>query len=80
MAQNTETETSPAAPAESPAAAETRPAQSPPAARASDYLRERPNTRLFLIGAVIVLVVGGFFAWRYFSSYESTDDAEVMAM
>jgi membrane fusion protein (multidrug efflux system) len=32
---------------------------------------------LFLIPAAIVLLVGGFFAWRYFSSYESTDDAQV---
>jgi membrane fusion protein (multidrug efflux system) len=24
-----------------------------------------------------VLLVGGFFAWRYFSSYESTDDAQI---
>jgi membrane fusion protein (multidrug efflux system) len=27
--------------------------------------------------AVLILVVGGFFLWRYFSSYESTDDAQV---
>ena len=30
-----------------------------------------------LIVAIIVLLVGGFFAYRYFSSYESTDDAQV---
>ena len=24
-----------------------------------------------------MLLVGGFFAWRYFSSYESTDDAQI---
>ena len=30
-----------------------------------------------MIVAVLVLLVGGFFAWRYFSSYESTDDAQV---
>ena len=34
--------------------------------------------RLWLIlGIVLVLLVGGFFLWRYFSSYESTDDAQV---
>ena len=32
---------------------------------------------MFLAIAFIVLLVGGFFAWRYFSTYESTDDAEV---
>ena len=30
-----------------------------------------------MIGVVLVVLVGGFFAWRYFSSYESTDDAQV---
>jgi len=34
--------------------------------------------RVFLILAIVlVLLIGGFFAWRYFSSYESTDDAQV---
>jgi len=32
---------------------------------------------MFLIVGVIVVLVAGVFAWRYFSSYESTDDAEV---
>ena len=32
---------------------------------------------MLLIGAIIVLVIGGIFAFRYFASYESTDDAEV---
>jgi membrane fusion protein (multidrug efflux system) len=29
------------------------------------------------IGAALILIVGGFFLWRYFASYESTDDAQV---
>jgi membrane fusion protein (multidrug efflux system) len=33
--------------------------------------------RISVVVAVIVLLVVGFFAYRYFSSYESTDDAEV---
>jgi membrane fusion protein (multidrug efflux system) len=32
---------------------------------------------MFVIIGAIVLIVGGILAWRYFSSYESTDDAEV---
>jgi membrane fusion protein (multidrug efflux system) len=32
---------------------------------------------MFLIVVILILLVGGFFAWRYFSSYESTDDAQV---
>jgi membrane fusion protein, multidrug efflux system len=50
--------------------------------------RERPRVpasrrltkrgRLWLIlGIVLVLLIGGFFLWRYFGSYESTDDAQV---
>jgi membrane fusion protein (multidrug efflux system) len=76
MAENTQVEAPAAPPSEStprPAA----PPQAPPTARASEYLRERPRTRMFLIVAAIVVLVGGFVAWRYFASYESTDDAEV---
>ena len=32
---------------------------------------------MLLIVVVLVLIVGGFFAWRYFESYESTDDAQI---
>ena len=36
-----------------------------------------PKFRLFLIIGIIVLIVAGFFLWRYFSSYEDTDDAQI---
>jgi membrane fusion protein (multidrug efflux system) len=36
-----------------------------------------PRLRIFLIAAVIVLLVVGFFVWRYLTSYESTDDAQI---
>ena len=32
---------------------------------------------MILAIACVVLLVGGYFAYQYFSSYESTDDAEV---
>jgi membrane fusion protein, multidrug efflux system len=44
---------------------------------AGTSLHRRPSARIFLIVGIIVLLVAGIFAWRYFSSYESTDDAEV---
>jgi len=77
MAENTQGETSPAPPAEPPANPGSQPVQPPPTARASGYLRERPHTFRFLIIAALIVIVGGIFAWRYFSSYESTDDAQV---
>jgi membrane fusion protein (multidrug efflux system) len=41
-------------------------------------LRTRsPQSRLFAIIGAIVLLVAGFFLWRYFTSYEVTDDAEI---
>jgi len=40
-------------------------------------MRERPHARWYLIGVILVLLVGGFFALRYIMSYESTDDAQV---
>src|SRR6185369_14790762 len=40
--------------------------------------RERnPRLRMFMIVGVVVLLVAGFFLWRYFNSYESTDDAQI---
>src|SRR5215475_14480086 len=36
-----------------------------------------PRLRMFLIIGLVVLLVTLFFLWRYFNSYESTDDAQV---
>ncbi len=36
-----------------------------------------PGFRIAIVIALIVIVVVGFFAYRYFTSYESTDDAQV---
>jgi membrane fusion protein (multidrug efflux system) len=36
-----------------------------------------PGFRIALVIGVVVLLVVGFFAYRYFTSYESTDDAQV---
>jgi len=40
-------------------------------------MQSNPRARFYLMAAVVLLLVAGFFAWRYFESYESTDDAEV---
>lgn len=41
-------------------------------------LRQRsPRFRLLLILGGIVLVIAGIVLWRYFTSYESTDDAQI---
>jgi membrane fusion protein, multidrug efflux system len=78
MAQQTEVQVSPAAPGTSAPAAnaptETHSAAPPPS---REFFRKRPQARGWIIAAVLVLLVGGFFAWRYFASYESTDDAQV---
>src|ERR1700755_861860 len=36
-----------------------------------------PRFRLAMIVGAIVLLVAGFFLWRYLGSYESTDDAQI---
>jgi membrane fusion protein (multidrug efflux system) len=36
-----------------------------------------PRFRLAVMLAAVVLLVAGFFLWRYFSSYEFTDDAQI---
>ncbi|MFZ1133064.1 MAG: HlyD family secretion protein [Terriglobales bacterium] len=67
-------------------AAEARVQQSPPSPAPADsearYQRRaeflsRPRTRVGLTLIVLAIVVGVFFLWRYLTSYESTDDAQV---
>jgi membrane fusion protein, multidrug efflux system len=49
------------------------------ASRLDVHLSRRydPRIRLYLAFGLIVLLIAGFFLWRYFSSYESTDDAQI---
>ena len=47
-------------------------AYTPPARRAS---KNRRNVAILVVA--VLLVVAGIFLWRYLSSYESTDDAQV---
>lgn len=39
--------------------------------------RSKRARRLFIVIAILIVLVAGLFLWRYFSSYESTDDAQV---
>ena len=41
--------------------------------------RRRWRNRILLLSGALVLVIGGLAVWRYLSSYESTDDAQVDA-
>ena len=67
------------------AVAESKPAASAPPAPAENgqarYTRRQafgtPRAKLAIGLLIVILLVGGFFAWRYFSSYESTDDAQI---
>lgn len=83
MTPRTDTEIAPAPPVEKPGgdnaavASETHAAPPPPPSGARNFLRTRPRARVFAIGAILLVIVGAIFAWRYFSSYESTDDAQV---
>jgi len=76
MAQRTDVEATPNPPVEKPAPAETHSASPPPPSYAENFMRTRPRARMYLVG-VILLLAGGYFAWRYIISYESTDDAQV---
>jgi membrane fusion protein (multidrug efflux system) len=72
MAQQTETQERP------PQVQEHRP--SPLSERDmkwKEFRSRNPRFRMFLIIGVVVLLVVGFFLWRYFNSYESTDDAQI---
>jgi membrane fusion protein (multidrug efflux system) len=53
--------------------------ESPENIEAPRRRRWSSSTRLLLLSGALVLVAGGFAGWRYLSSYESTDDAQVDA-
>ena len=77
-----QTTQSPPAAANKPAADTAEPTTKPLPATEQDYHRmpSRTQSSGFRIGvaiALVVLLVAGFFAYRYFTSYESTDDAQV---
>jgi membrane fusion protein, multidrug efflux system len=68
------------------AVADPKPAASPTPALPRDgdasYQRRaellaHPKTKIGLAIVVVVLLAGGVFLWRYFGSYESTDDAQI---
>src|ERR1700722_18408420 len=40
------------------------------------YQKSKRGRNIVIAVAVVALVVAGVFLWRYFSSYESTDDAQ----
>jgi membrane fusion protein (multidrug efflux system) len=74
------TEPKPQAEARAPQS-QTQPQQTPPDSEARYQRRAaflwNPRTRIFFVLAGIALVVGIVFLWRYFASYESTDDAQI---
>src|SRR5271168_4008833 len=74
MPQQTEVPTNP--PAEKQPPAETHSA-SPPPASSESYFKIHPRAPMYLAIAALVLLVAGYFTFRYFSMYETTDDAEV---
>ena len=65
-------------------AAKEPPASQPPKAedvgssvRRVSRRRLKLGRRTLVTGVVMILLVGGLFLWRYLTSYESTDDAQV---
>lgn len=65
------------------AAAEKAPVTTKPLPATEEDFHSRPSRtqssgfRIGVVIAIIVLLITGFFAYRYFTSYESTDDAQV---
>ena len=67
----------------SPAAAGEAPRPTAPLPASEKDLRwkrlraRNPRFRMFMIIGFVGLLVAAFFLWRYFTSYESTDDAQI---
>ncbi|MCU1256715.1 MAG: secretion protein HlyD [Candidatus Angelobacter sp.] len=45
--------------------------------RAVGFFRSHPRAKWLIAVVVILLLIGGFFIWRYYSVRESTDDAQI---
>lgn len=61
---------------------ESHPAPPPPQGTEAKYRRRAallgsPRAKTVFVVILVVLLVGGFFLWRYFASYEFTDDAQI---
>src|SRR5438874_2643554 len=79
MAQQTETERPPQNVPQNPAANQSQERRPQISERDLKWKQRtsNPRFRMFLIIGLVVLLVAGFFLWRYFKSYQSTDDAQV---
>jgi membrane fusion protein, multidrug efflux system len=78
MAQPTDVESPVTRPENKSSPRETHSAGEPPADRSSGgSFASKPHAKIILIVVILVLLVGGFLAYEYFQTYESTDDAEV---
>jgi membrane fusion protein (multidrug efflux system) len=47
--------------------------------KARSYFRQHPRAKWVVLAVLILLIVGGILAWRYYAVRESTDDAQVDA-
>jgi membrane fusion protein (multidrug efflux system) len=57
----------------------TRESATPPPPPSPRYKRSKGRRNILIVVIAFVVLVGGFFLWRYLGSYESTDDAQVDA-
>ena len=78
MAQPNDVDSTPAMDQGKPSsAAETHSPASLPPPRPQSLFQREPRARIFLVIVILVVLLGGFFGYRYLTSYESTDDAQI---
>jgi membrane fusion protein (multidrug efflux system) len=78
--QNTAASAAPAAASEkqlNPPLASSASSRSDPPIPRGTTARNKGRVRLYLVAGGVVLLIAGLLLWRYLSSYESTDDAQV---
>src|SRR5689334_6111281 len=62
---------------EEPRVEEANPAAPPPAPPRRRIRKPSRRAKWIALIVILVLLVGGYFLWRYLGTYESTDDAQV---